>query len=159
MHYTFICSAFRTTFSSFIYFYFFSSACSIQMEKTVIITGGYLARSRVQEYDLDGATESDLPDLIWGRHDHACGHYVHNGKTVIWLQNYNFIIHTICFRSLLLVEGMVNMIFSTPQKFWGWKKDNLQDVCKHPVCGRKHYRIFQVPEAIFMVSILEIFFL
>ena len=53
------------------------------MEKTVIMTGGYPSRSRVQEYDLVGATDRDLPDLIKGRQDHACGHYVHNGKTVI----------------------------------------------------------------------------
>ena len=56
------------------------------MEKTVIMTGGYPSRSRVQEYDLVGATDRDLPDLIKGRQDHACGHYVHNGKTVIILQ-------------------------------------------------------------------------
>ena len=56
------------------------------MENTVIMTGGYPSRSRVQEYDLVGATDRDLPDLIKGRQDHACGHYVHNGKTVIILQ-------------------------------------------------------------------------
>ena len=52
------------------------------MEKTVIITGGRGSGSRVQEYDLSGATGLDLPDLNWGRHDHACGHYVHKQKTV-----------------------------------------------------------------------------
>ena len=52
----------------------------------MIMTGGYPSRSRVQEYDLVGATDRDLPDLIKGRQDHACGHYVHNGKTVIILQ-------------------------------------------------------------------------
>ena len=36
------------------------------MEKTVIITGGRGSGSRVTEYDLDGATGLDLPDLNWG---------------------------------------------------------------------------------------------
>ena len=48
----------------------------------MIMTGGYPSRSRVQEYDLVGATDRDLPDLIKGRQDHACGHYVHNGRIV-----------------------------------------------------------------------------
>ena len=57
------------------------------MEKTVIITGGRGSGSRVTEYDLDGATGLDLPDLNRGRYDHACGHYVHKQKTVSKLQN------------------------------------------------------------------------
>ena len=88
------------------------------MENTVIMTGGYPSRSRVQEYDLVGATDRDLPDLIKGRQDHACGHYVHNGKTVIILQNWKFtIIKDIFFRFWSLVEDMMTLISLVPQRF------------------------------------------
>ena len=56
-------------------------ACSIQLEDTVIVTGGYPAITRVQEYNLQGSV-ARLPDLNTGRRHHACGHYTHNGQMV-----------------------------------------------------------------------------
>ena len=36
----------------------------------------------VQEYNLQGSVASGLPNLNFGRQNHACGHYIHNGQTV-----------------------------------------------------------------------------
>ena len=55
--------------------------CGIQLEDSVIITGGYWESRRVQRYSLAGAQEA-LPDMGWGRWDHACGSYVHWGTLV-----------------------------------------------------------------------------
>ena len=66
-------------------------ACAIQLENSVIITGGYtrsvkerdITRGTVQEYNLDGSlADSKLPNLRETRLNHACGHYIHNGQTV-----------------------------------------------------------------------------
>ena len=62
-------------------YYYYRYACSIQLEDTVIVTGGYPAITRVQEYNLQGSV-ARLPDLNTGRYDHACGHYTHNGQMV-----------------------------------------------------------------------------
>ena len=65
------------------------SSCSIQLEESVIITGGWTgfrSQNRVQQYNLAGSM-GRLPDLKTGRYDHACGHYLHNGEVVstnIW---------------------------------------------------------------------------
>ena len=61
-------------------------ACSIQLENSVIVTGGHtrstdVSHGRVQEYNLQGSV-ARLPDLNTGRRNHACGHYIHNGQTV-----------------------------------------------------------------------------
>ena len=52
----------------------------------VILTGGYrlydfTALSRVQSYNIAGAI-SRMPDLLYERHQHACGYYVHEGQVV-----------------------------------------------------------------------------
>ena len=59
----------------------FSEACSIQLDDIVIITGGSGSESRVQVYNLSGSV-SRLQDLLTGRWNHACGHYVHQEKIV-----------------------------------------------------------------------------
>ena len=56
-------------------------ACSIQLEESVIITGGEYSEKRVQQYNLAGSM-GRLPDLRTGRYWHACGHYLHNGEVV-----------------------------------------------------------------------------
>ena len=59
-------------------------ACSIQLEESVIITGGYSSsnvRNRVQQYNLAGSM-GRLPDLRTGRRLHACGQYLDDGEVV-----------------------------------------------------------------------------
>ena len=60
-------------------------ACSIQLEESVIITGGkdsnWDGLKRVQQYNLAGSM-GRLPDMKTARSGHACGHYLHNGKVV-----------------------------------------------------------------------------
>ena len=69
-----------------------SIACAIQLEKSVIITGGgnsdYCttgqnsgSEKRVEQYNLDGSMGS-LPYLNTGRAYHACGKYVQDGEVV-----------------------------------------------------------------------------
>jgi len=50
------------------------SACGIQFENEVIITGGEYRREAVSVYDDNGWVQ-DLPSLNRGRFWHACGHY------------------------------------------------------------------------------------
>ena len=61
----------------------FRMACAIQLENSVIITGGgfWGQQKRVQEYNLAGSV-ARLPDLNTGRGNHACGHYVNDGEIV-----------------------------------------------------------------------------
>ena len=66
--------------------FYFSEACAIQLDGMVILTGGYrlydfTALSRVQSYNIAGAI-SRMPDLLYERHQHACGYYVHEGQVV-----------------------------------------------------------------------------
>ena len=69
------------------YGYIYRYACSIQLEDTVIVTGGSWSLTRVQEYNLQGSV-ARLPDLNTGRYGHACGYYVHNGKIVSTVEDY-----------------------------------------------------------------------
>ena len=62
--------------------YNYRLACSIQLEDTVIVTGGKYSLTRVQEYNLQGSV-ARLPDLNTGRYYHACGHYVHDDKQIV----------------------------------------------------------------------------
>ena len=59
-------------------------ACSIQLEETVIITGGTLAltMTRVTVYNTEGYVE-DLPNLNEARSDHGCGHFVNTDNQVV----------------------------------------------------------------------------
>ena len=57
-------------------------ACSIQLEETVVITGGDYTMSTASIYSVDGWVE-DLPDLLTGRWDHGCGHYINNDDKMV----------------------------------------------------------------------------
>ena len=71
----------------------YRGACAIQLEDSVVVTGGYAPKNtpkseaphkafrRVQRYNLAGSL-GRLPDLGHGRYDHACGHYVQDGRVV-----------------------------------------------------------------------------
>ena len=65
-----------------ILFSFLSDACSIQLEDIVILTGGVSTENTVSVYSTDGWLE-DLPDLLTGRYDHGCGHYVNNDDKLV----------------------------------------------------------------------------
>ena len=56
---------------------FVSKACGIsdEDEKTYIITGGQWTSKTVSIYSQTGWLD-DLPNLVTGRHYHACGTYV-----------------------------------------------------------------------------------
>ena len=56
-------------------------ACSIQLEASVINTGGQFSPSRVEEFNLQGSV-ARLPDLNTGRGEHACGHFERSGQLV-----------------------------------------------------------------------------
>ena len=52
------------------------------MPDYVVVTGGaHDTRSKVTVYSEQGWVQ-DLPSLIQGRAEHACGHYVHNDIVV-----------------------------------------------------------------------------
>ena len=53
----------------------FRNACTIELNDKVIVTGGKYSLNRVEVYTLDGWIK-ELPELITGRFNHACGHYI-----------------------------------------------------------------------------------
>merc|ERR1712227_688024 len=59
-------------------------ACSIQLEETVVITGGSNTMSTASMYSIGGWVE-DLPDLLTGRYNHGCGHYINNDNKMVYL--------------------------------------------------------------------------
>ena len=81
--------------------------CTIQLEDTVIVTGGYPAITRVQEYNLHGSV-ARLPDLNTRRYGQACGHYTHNGQMVrtivVTLHCFSSSISINCHVSILIFE-------------------------------------------------------
>ena len=61
----------------------FSYACAIELEDTVVVTGGdYPSVPTVQVYNIDGHQEQ-LPDMIRPRSSHACGYYVDSSDRVV----------------------------------------------------------------------------
>ena len=57
--------------------FIFSLACAIELENTVVVTGGSNYPNHVatvQVYNISGPQEQ-LPDLLTARYDHACAHY------------------------------------------------------------------------------------
>ena len=60
----------------------FSYACSIQLEETVILTGGQVTKNTVSVYTTEGWIE-DLPDLLTGRSSHGCGHFVNSDNEMV----------------------------------------------------------------------------
>ena len=65
----------------------FRTACSNQLENSVIVTGGYTrstdaSHGRVQECRSATSSVARLPDLNTARRNHECGYYVHRGQAV-----------------------------------------------------------------------------
>ena len=58
--------------------YLLHSACTIQFDDLVIVTGG----QKVSVYNISGWVE-DLPDLVQGRSDHGCGHFINNDNKMV----------------------------------------------------------------------------
>ena len=69
------------------YYLIIRHACSIQMEDTVVLTGGLYSENKVTVYSSSGWVE-DWPELQTGRHDHACGHFVNKDNQVVRQQHY-----------------------------------------------------------------------
>ena len=65
---------------------FFGSACAIELEDTVVVTGGWSLFTgpiaTVQVYTISGPQEQ-LPDLMIGRYQHACAHFVDSENSVV----------------------------------------------------------------------------
>jgi len=60
--------------------------CSIEDndEDRVILTGGSDTRNKVSVFDKNGFVEQ-LPDLLTGRYDHACGFFINNDNNKVLL--------------------------------------------------------------------------
>ena len=54
--------------------FYYSYACAIPQEDSVIVTGGYWTSTTVSVYNTEGWLE-DLPPLNTGRDSHACSSY------------------------------------------------------------------------------------
>ena len=66
-------------------FLYFSGACGIELEDTVIMTGGVIdskERTTVSIYDKDGWVR-DLPNLQTVRKKHGCGHYIDDSNNLV----------------------------------------------------------------------------
>ena len=59
--------------------FYYSWACGIPLEDSVIVTGGYDTFNTVSVYNVEGWLE-DLPPLNTGRFHHACSSYL-SGET------------------------------------------------------------------------------
>ena len=69
--------------------FIFSAACAIELQHTVVVTGGWnsggwygRAIATVQVYTISGPQEQ-LPDLMTGRWGHACAHFVDSENIVV----------------------------------------------------------------------------
>ena len=61
----------------------FSLACAIELEDTVVVTGGdYPSVPFVNTYNIDGHQEQ-LPNMIRPRSTHACGYFVDSNNKVV----------------------------------------------------------------------------
>ena len=61
---------------------YFSYACSIELNDKVIVTGGINNLTRIDVYNIDGWI-MELPNLITGRFNHECGHYVNTDNKMV----------------------------------------------------------------------------
>ena len=59
-------------------------ACAIELEKTVILTGGEYTMNRVSIYSIQGF-ERNLPNLLTGRRGHGCGQYIDSNNIQVTL--------------------------------------------------------------------------
>jgi len=65
--------------------YDIDDACAIKLDDYVIITGdGNRRFSKVSKYDMNGWVEN-LPNLIYGRVNHGCGHYYTDANELVYL--------------------------------------------------------------------------
>ena len=64
------------------YYLIIRHACSIQMEDTVVLTGGEDTMTQVSVYNSEGWVE-DWAQLQTGRYQHACGHFVNTDNQVV----------------------------------------------------------------------------
>ena len=53
---------------------YFSYACSIEEEQSVVVTGGAQSKQTVRRYLMNGQSQA-LPNFREGRYGHACGHF------------------------------------------------------------------------------------
>ena len=64
---------------------YFSGACAIEMEETIILTGGVIDNEEstdVSIYNKDGWVR-DLPNLQTVRKRHGCGHYIDDSNNLV----------------------------------------------------------------------------
>ena len=61
---------------------FCSYACAIELQDTVVVTGGSGPIATVQVYTISGLQEQ-LPDMLQRRNKHACAHYVDSQNRVV----------------------------------------------------------------------------
>ena len=59
-----------------------SRACAIELEDTVVVTGGSGPSATVQVYNISGA-QGQLPDLRTARSGHACAHFLDSQNRVV----------------------------------------------------------------------------
>ena len=64
------------------YFRSAKSACSIEEEQEVTITGGSHSYTRVTRYKMNGDSEA-LPRLKIGRYLHACGRFTNSDGDIV----------------------------------------------------------------------------
>ena len=68
----------------FIVFFFCSYACAIELQDTVVVTGGSGPIATVQVYTISGPQEQpEIPDLLTPRYKHACAHLVDSENRVV----------------------------------------------------------------------------
>ena len=74
------------TFCILINVFFCSDACAIELEDTVVVTGGagptINPLATVQVYTISGHLEQ-LPDMTTPRKSHACAHFRDSGDRVV----------------------------------------------------------------------------
>ena len=65
-------------------------ACTIPDEDSVVITGGYWTRTKVERYNKDGWVKN-LPDLAVKRRSHGCAGFMKDDKLVSYLALPHFV--------------------------------------------------------------------
>ena len=58
-----------------------SAACGIELEKTLVVTGGLQSKTRVAEFTEAGSVKY-MASLKIGRYSHACSKFVNGQGTV-----------------------------------------------------------------------------
>ena len=58
--------------------------CAIETEEALVLTGGSASMFLVTKYNIEGQAE-DLPNLIYGRYNHACGKVTRSDGSIVSL--------------------------------------------------------------------------